>query len=309
MSNSKIVPYLLLCMAILSQIKLIAQPVNVLSNFMHHQLYYNPASAGMHETQVNINVLGRLQWASIEGAPRLGLVSADYRFPSQRMALGANVSTFSYSKYSFSDANLNYAYSIYLNKKVKLSMGLRAGFTSIRSSTNGLTIFDDNDPLQAQNNYSATIPKLGIGFQLNAPNYYIGFSAPDFYVVDNQTILNDTSSFFKQQRNFVLMAGAKIKLNDLYNLRPSIAVFHHPTSKTFATINTNFEIRDYFWIGASYSTYKSLTILAGAHLSTRVRFAYAYEFLSGANQTTSIGSHEVALLIKMDNLGRKKVNY
>ena len=283
-----------------------AQQVNQISNFMFNQLYYNPASAGMHETQVNVNVIGRLQWASVEGAPKLAHVWADYRFPNQNMALGINLGTYSFSKYSYTDANANYAYFVHLNKKIKLAMGLRAGITSISSSTNGSKIWNEADPLIAANNYSGVLPKIGIGFQLNAPTYYVGISAPDLYIADTKKLLNDSATFFKQQRNFILMGGVKIKLNDSYNVRPSLAAFYHPLTGAFLIANTNFEIRDYFWIGASYSTYNSIAFNAGAHISTRIRFAYSYEFLAGLSKAATIGSHEIGLMIKLDNLARKK---
>ena len=284
-----------------------AQQINQISNFMYNQLYFNPASAGMHETQVNVNVIGRIQWASIDGAPKFGHIWADYRTPKQNMALGANVGTFSFSKYSFTDANANYAYFVQLNKKVKLAMGLRAGFSSITSSTFNSKIWDDSDYLIGSNNYTGILPKIGLGFQLNAPKYYIGISAPDLYIGNAKNLPNvDTTSFFKQPRNFVLMGGAKLRLNDLYNLRPGIAAFYHPNTGAIVTANTTFEIRDYFWIGASYSTYKAVTITAGAHLSTRIRFGYAYEYLSGLSKTSNLGSHEICLMIKLDNLARTK---
>ncbi len=297
---------LLLTVFLFSGIVLKAQQINQISNFMYNQLYFNPASAGMHETQVNVNVIGRIQWASIEGAPKLGHLWADYRFPKQNMALGINLGTFSYSKYSITDVNANYAYFVHLNKKVKLAMGLRAGITSIRANTSNSNIWDEADPLLAQNNYSGTLPKIGVGFQLNAPNYYVGISAPDLYIADTKHLLGDSSSFFKQQRNFVLMGGGKIRINDLYNLRPGVAAFYHPLTGAFATANATFEIRDYFWVGASYATYKAVSLTAGAHLSTRIRFAYAYEFLSGLSKAANVGSHEICLMIKLDNLARTK---
>ncbi len=297
---------LIATIALLPLIDLCAQQVNQLTNFMYNQLFYNPASAGMHETQVNVNIIGRVQWASIEKAPKLGHVWADYRFPKQNMALGINLGSFTYSKNSFTDINLNYAYFVNLSKKTKLSMGLRAGISSITSNTSNSTIYDENDPLIGQSNYAGTLPKIGLGFQLNLPKSYIGISAPDLFVSDNQKLLGDTASFFKKERNYVLMGGTKIRLNDLYNLKPSLAAYYHPYAGASATANLSFEIRDYFWFGAGYATYKAASITVGAHLSTRMRFAYAYEMLAGVSKVANIGSHEVCLLIKLDNLARNK---
>ena len=102
-----------------------------------------------------------------------------------------------------------------------------------------------------------------------------------------------------------MMAGAKLRLGDLYNLRPNIAVFYYPDSKLLTKINATFEIKDYFWAGLTYSTNKFVTINLGTNISSRIRFGYAFETFVGS---TGVGlyTHELNLMIKLDNLFRTK---
>ncbi len=283
----------------------VAQQITPLSNFMYNQMVYNPASAGMQEAQFNVSTLARLQWAAIDGAPRTGMLWSDYRFKSNKMAIGVNLGTLTYSGYANTDANLNYAYYINLNKKLKLAMGLRAGFTSLGFSTSKFQIWDDDDQVISASGYNKIIPKIGLGFQLNARNAYIGISSADLISTNKVDITGDTaSSFFKRKRNIVLMGGAKLKLGDLYNLRPNIGVFYHPDSKMLAKLNTTFEIKDYFWAGLTYSTNNYAALNVGTNISSRIRFGYAFETYIGGK--LGLSSHELNLLLTLDNLFRKK---
>jgi type IX secretion system PorP/SprF family membrane protein len=294
---------LLLLLAL--QVDLLAQQITPISNFMYNQMVYNPASAGMQEAQFNVSTIYRRQWA-IEGAPRAGLLWSDYRFRSNKMAIGINLGTLSYSGYKNTDVNLNYAYYINLNRKLKLAMGLRAGFTSLGFTTDKFQIWDDDDQVINASPYSKIIPKIGLGFQLNARNAYIGISSADLISATKVDIYSDTaSSFFNRKRNIVMMGGAKIKLGDLYNIRPNVAVFYHPDSKMMAKINTTFEIKDYFWAGLTYSTNSYVAANVGTNISSRIRFCYVFETFIGGDGV-GLTTHEINLLLTLDNLFRKK---
>ena len=278
------------------------QQITPLSQFMYNQLVYNPASAGMHESQVNLSVLARLQWSTIQGAPTTGLLWGDYRFKSNNMALGVNVGTSTYSGYSNTNFNLNYAYYLTLTKNMKLSMGLRAGFSSLSFSTNNFRIWDDNDELVTGSTYKKTVPVIGAGLQLNAKNFYVGLSLPDLYAGGSN--VGDTAGS-KQKRNFVLLSGATIRLGDLYNLKPNLGLFYYPDYGMIAKINATFEIKDYFWFGLTYSTNKSYTAMVGTHISSRIRFGYAFEMTS-FDKNINLNTHELNLAVTLNNLFRKK---
>src|SRR4051812_36961282 len=60
--------------------------------FMYNQLIYNPAAAGMHETDFNANTLARFQWGGkAGGGPFTNALWSDYRFSGKKMAAGINI--------------------------------------------------------------------------------------------------------------------------------------------------------------------------------------------------------------------------
>lgn len=286
----------------------IGQQMNVLNHFMYNQLVFSPASAGMHEAQFNLSALTKFQWTSITGSPKNIMAWADYRTPSRKMGLGVVLNRYSQAGYSSTDLNLNYAYNIRLGEKLRLSMGLRAGFTNIKNSTSDYVIWDANDPQEATSNFTVFIPKFGAGFQLNSKTSYLNLSASDLLAVDKNNYILDTASFIKRNRNYLLMAGTIIPLGDLYNIRPNLLVqYYSPLSGVVARVNTNFEIKDYFWIGLTYATSGSISAIAGTHINRRMKLAYSYEYFTASTKGNVIGAHEINILLNMNNVVKKKV--
>lgn len=290
-------------MLVLCLLPLGAQQLTPISNFMFNQQVYNPAAFGSNTSKINFSTFTRLQWSSIEGAPIQANFWGDYKL--RNMAAGINLSTLTYSGYSSNDINLNYAYTINLTRKINLAAGIRAGITSNSFNTDKFTIWDQNDQTIANSQFQKTSPKLGAGFHLSGRKFYLGIASPDFFSNNKVSIEGDTAeSFFKQNRNIALFSGYRIRLSDEYNLRPHVAIFYYRSYGMIAKLNTTFEIKDYFWAGLTYSTYGSASLLLGTHISSRIRFGYAFETqaLFGAR----LNSHELNVLLTLDNLFRKK---
>ncbi|MCS6822959.1 MAG: PorP/SprF family type IX secretion system membrane protein [Cytophagaceae bacterium] len=284
-----------------------SQQLNPTAHFMYNQLIYNPASAGMHETQLNTSLLTRLQWTAIEGAPVYTSIWGDYRTKKNKMALGVNLTNLVYSGYRNNEANVNYSYHLKTGKRTKLLMGLRAGLSSLRFDPSGLTIWDDGDGTVDASAFRKTMPKLGAGFQFQYLNkFYAGIASPDFFSTNKVEYTGDTAeSFLKRKRNYIFMSGASLPLGDLYNLKPNVGVFYHPDNGMTANVNATFEIKDYFWAGLSFSSIRALTIMAGTQISSRIRFGYAFELFAGVS-SARLYTHELNLMLTLDNLFRKK---
>lgn len=284
-----------------------SQQMPQVAQFMFNQLIYNPAAAGMHETQFNTNLLARFQWSSVDGAPITNMLWSDYRFAGKNMAAGLNVNFDSYGANRTTDLLGNYAYYVPLSGKLKLSMGLRLGASFNKFSAGQLqNVWDPDDPVVAASDRNTVLPKAGTGFQLSSRNFYVGLALPDLIVLDKNDIYgNKERSFFGKRRNYLLMGGCKWKLNDSYSLYPNLRMVVYPGSDPVVDINLIGEITDYFWAGATYSVGRSYALMAGTHISSRVRFGYAYEFIPKNEMSLRLNTHEVNLMISLDDLFRR----
>jgi type IX secretion system PorP/SprF family membrane protein len=275
--------------------------------FMYNQMVYNPAAAGMHETDFNLNLISRFQWGGKSGGgPFSNMLWSDYRFAGNKAAAGININYDKFGASSNMEALANYAYYVPLSNKLKLSMGLRAGVNSAKLNTSDLTSWDQDDPIIAASNVSVTTPKVGGGFQLTSRNFYGGISVPDFIMSDKNNLYgNKDRSFLQKRRNYIVMSGYKFRINDSYNLCPNIRFIYYPGGAARVDLNTIFEITDYFWAGLTYSTSKNHAVMVGTHISSRIRFAYSYELNTQAGAGGRLSTHEINVMLNLDDLFKK----
>jgi type IX secretion system PorP/SprF family membrane protein len=285
-----------------------AQQIPVISNFMYNRMVYNPAAAGSLKSQFNANMISRLQWSDIAGAPTNFMFWSDYRFNAYKMAVGVNVAQERLGGYSNTDFMANYSYYIQLNKSLKLGMGIKAGFTNAVFSPGNISKVRDKGDLSFDNSaYSTVVPKIGTGFQLYNSDFYLSISMPDLYIGLPQSITDkNENTFLNKKRNIVVMAGYHLKLGDQYAIYPNIFTTYHASTGFRADANMLFEITDYFWFGGTYSTSNNHNFIIGTNLSARIKFAYSYGIKTGTSTDVTLNTHELNLMLTLDNLFKKK---
>jgi type IX secretion system PorP/SprF family membrane protein len=285
----------------------LAQQIPQLSSYMFNQFVYNPGAGGMYESDFNFNSSARIQWSGVNGAPITSFSWADYRFNKNSMSVGGSLTYDKIGARSFTDASANFTYIIRLNNKLKLSMGVRAGFTSARFNADEVSsLFDPNDRLVVSQ--TSTYPKFGTGFQLYNRNFYVGVGVPDIVSLDRTFSSDKDKSFFAKNRNYIVSGGYRVRFTDGLGLYPNAKIYYFPGNPTRVDIAALLEITDYFWIGPNIASTGTAAIMAGTYISSRIRFMYAYEFAyrQTAQSTTNFNVHEVSLFLQLDELVSKR---
>ncbi len=289
---------------------LFSQELPQLNTYMFNQFIYNPASGGMYETDFNCNLTTKLQWAGVNGAPLTSFAWADHRFRKNSMSAGLYMAYNRIGPNQFTEVAGNYTYILRLNNKWKLSFGLRAGYTSY---TYGLSasdkVWEPGDQYAIA--YQVDKAKFGGGAQLYSRNFYVGIGVPDIASVNvrnAQYAPDRDKNFFQKDRNYSILAGYRVRLTDGLSISPSTKIYYYPTRPLRVDITGLLEITDYFWAGGSYISTGSAALMAGSYISSRLRFSYAYEFpiSSKVSNVASLNSHEVVLMIQLDDLFARK---
>ncbi len=260
----------------------------------------------MNESELNASILSRLQWSGIKGAPTSNMFWVDYRFAGNKSAVGMNVNLTSYGETKITDVLANYSYTIRVSDRFKLAMGLRAGVSMMKiNPLPADKIWDENDRFKQSSFVNQNMFLTGCGFRLTDKRFYVGLSAPDLITYDKYNVYgNDGKSFFAKKRNYSVVSGYKIQLTDAYALSPNLMVLYYPQSKVRTDLNANFEIRDYFWAGATYSTSYFHSFIVGAHVSSTLRASYAFQFGLGRDIPSKFFTHEIGVILNLD--ARKK---
>lgn len=288
----------------LSAFNLYAQDLPRTTLYMFNRQLYNPAAHGTDAAGTNASVLYRHQYANIKGAPRYVSAWGDHRFAAKKMAVGLNINSFRYGITRENEVMANYAYLLPVTRKIKLSMGLRAGLAGVSVRTAELdNVWDEDDQAVSDLHFSQTYGKIGAGFQVYSDLFYAGISAPDLFSGKKAFFVNTDRSVLSRA-NYILYAGGTINLSDSYRLLPS-AITYISDNNTQLYGSLLFEVKQYFLAGITASTNAMFSINTGAYLSPRIRFGYSYEF-SRPGAIARLNTHELNIRYAVDNLFRQK---
>ena len=291
--------------------------------FTQHQAFQsviNPAALSshflLHETQGTINLSSRIQWTTLEGAPKTNLLQGDYILMNQQTSLlaggyilqdkiGPTSTTGIYARLAgiLSDGDPYFG---------GIVLGLSAGFAQYQLNATDIEVTAANDPLLAVNQQQL-YPDIGVGIfmykQLDGGGFldgdkvYFGLSVPQILGLD--LTFKDLEGNYALERipHYFAQIG-------LYKFINENNVWHSSTWFQYAAgvplqiaFNTRFEWNHNFWLGAGLSNNKILHletgVLVGNYLDwgKGVRIGYGYDHAFTAFGAFTGATHEVSMSI------------
>ncbi|WP_420315854.1 type IX secretion system membrane protein PorP/SprF [Ekhidna sp.] len=265
-----------------------AQQQPMYTQYMFNGLAINPAYAGSHES-ISATALARIQWVGIEGAPRTQTFSIHSPIPDRNIGLGA---FFAHDELGVTDQStlyLSYAYMMQTGKGT-LSMGIQGGFQSTNINYAELGVNDNK--LQAS--ASEIAPNFGAGLFYSSSRFYVGASIP---VLLNKELdgINNSDIKTSQIRHLFLTAGYVMDLSPVLKLKPSGLIKSVSGAPIEMDINANLIINDRVWLGASYRSFDSISLLFDLQINPQLRFGYSYDYTTTDLGQANSGSHEFML--------------
>ena len=287
------------------------------SQYAFTGLTVNPAYAGYKEDWT-INMVSRMQWTGIDGAPRTGAVSVDgvTGAQSKNVGLGLVITGDMLGPQTNASAYVNYAYRLRLNDEDsrRLCFGVGVGAEEYVLDYNKLNPTDPGDP-NLLGSLSKLSPDCRFGLYYYSPSFYIGASALNLL---SGAGFND-AAVVKQERCYYLSAGFMLPVSATVDWKPSILVKDDRKGPTNIDLTTNFLINKAFWLGASYRTgiinfdksnlQKSLdkadaiAAIVEFYAGSNFRIGYSYDFSLTKLANYQNGTHELSLGI---SFGRRK---
>jgi type IX secretion system PorP/SprF family membrane protein len=281
------------------------------SQYAFTGLTVNPAYAGYKEDWT-LNMVSRLQWTGIPGAPKTGAVSIDGLTDDvyKNVGLGVVVTADQLGPQTTSSAYANYAYRLQLDDEDtrRLSFGIGFGLSQYSVDESQFLATDISDPGISTGTISKLSPDFRFGIFYNSPTFYIGASALNILADAN---FKDNVSVIRESRTFYLTAGYMMPLTSTLDWKPSILIKEDLKGPTNVDISTNFLLGKTIWLGASYRTgiptfnkaalqssishYDAIAVIAQYYVSERFRVGYSYDVNMNKLANYSNGTHEVSL--------------
>ncbi|HLF32628.1 MAG TPA: type IX secretion system membrane protein PorP/SprF [Cyclobacteriaceae bacterium] len=288
---------LLLAFLILAFNMAYPQQQATLSQYMFNGLAINPAYAGSHEV-LSASALVRFQSVGVQGAPNTQTFSAHSPLLNNKFGLGLLLVNDKIGVINQLGLNVVYAYRILFSEEQEkpevLSFGLQAGFSSYNAKYTDLAIYNNNDPVFAQD-VKEVRPNFGFGIYYYTHRFYAGLSIP--HLVNNIFDSNNDFQSIVQPNPVIINSGYVITLTRFLKFKPNFLckiVSQKPVELNF---NGNLSFDDVLWVGASYK-FNNLDMLAEIQLTNQFRIGYCYSAPTNGVQQVNFASHEFMINYK-----------
>lgn len=277
------------------------------THYMYNMNVINPAYATGTAAMLNLGGLYRTQWVGAVGAPKT-FTFFGHTALSEKIEVGASLISDDIGDGAKKENNFyaDFAYILNLGKQNKLSLGIKAGFTSLQTNFNGFVLQSGNaatDVAFAENS-NLTKPNIGVGAYYFTDHYYIGLSVPNLLNSKHLEEKSGINSYGSEAIHTFLTAGYVFQLNDRLKLKPALMTKFVPNTPFSVDVTANVLYNNKFELGAAYRINDAVSGLMNINITPSLRVGYAYDYtLSNFGQFNS-GTHEIMLLFNLDLLGK-----
>lgn len=259
----------------------------------------NPAGVG-NTGDIDIFLLGRMQWLGVDNAPKTILLNATNYFPKIQSGIGLTISHDAIGLgHRTTEVKAEYSYQFDLTPNWILSLGVSAGifvgtFDPSANTLENETEFPELDIPQTKERMIS--PDFNVGLEVNSPNWTFGLSCTH--------IQNNQSTTFRSDRHIYAYAMRAIALRPDWDMMAT-AAYMNRNKVHLADIGLLTFYRRLFWGGISWRPDivngcdpSYLTIMLGFEWQI-LRFGYLYEWGVGKNSTLPNNTHEFLLSFRI----------
>ncbi|KQB37686.1 type IX secretion system membrane protein PorP/SprF [Flavobacterium aquidurense] len=277
------------------------------THYMYNMSVVNPAYATGVPAMLNLGGLYRTQWVGAVGAPKT-FTFFGHTAVTDKVEVGLSLVSDDIGDGAKKENNFyaDFAYVLNLGGKNKLSLGLKAGFTSLQTNFNGFVFESGNTStdLAFAENINVTKPNIGVGAYYFRDNFYVGLSAPNLLSSKHIEEKSGINAYGSENIHTFLTAGYVFQINDMVKLKPAFMSKYVSGAPISVDLTTNILYNNKFELGAAYRINDAVSALMNISVTPSLRVGYAYDHtLSNMGQFNS-GTHEIMLLFNLDLLGK-----
>jgi type IX secretion system PorP/SprF family membrane protein len=266
----------------------------VTDHYILNPLSLNPACAGASGS-LNVAAFYRHQWVGINGAPVTMTLTADAPLRDNRIGLGVVLLNDKIGVTKETQLITNYSYKLSIGKG-SLSFGLGAGLISTNTAWSDLTTTDSGDEYYLIDSKPFYVPHASFGTYFIYENYFAGLSVPKIFSYKynfdkgKYQLANDMSLF-----NYMVFTGYTFTLTNDIRLLPSTLLSFRQNEPLLIDINIQGIYADKFWMGFSYRSNNSFNALFQVRVTSQIKLAYSYDYVTSEIGNYSNGSHEIMI--------------
>ncbi len=277
------------------------------TQYMYNMSVVNPAYATGTQSILNLGTLYRRQWVGAVGAPKT-LTLFGHMPLGKKVEVGLSVISDDIGDGAKKENNFyaDFAYVLQFEGKHKLSLGMKAGFTSIATNFNGFKLEsgDVNTDLAFSENINTTKPNVGVGAYYFTDKYYVGLSAPNLIPSKHIEKRAGISPVGTENIHAFLTAGYVFELSDAFKLKPAFMTKFVEGAPLNFDLTANVLYNDKFELGVAYRFEDAVSALMNVQATKSIKIGYAYDYTLSNLSKFNSGTHEVFVLFNLDFLGK-----
>lgn len=277
------------------------------THYMYNMSVVNPAYATGTPSMLNLGGLYRTQWVGAVGAPKT-FTFFGHSALSEKVEVGLSLVSDDIGDGAKKENNVfaDFAYVLDLGGKNNLSLGLKAGFSSMQTNFNGFVLQSGNaaTDMAFAEDINVTKPNIGVGAYYFRDNLYVGLSVPNLLKSKHIEEKSGVNAFGSENIHTFLTAGYVFEINDRLKLKPAFMSKFVKGAPVSVDLTANVLYNEKFELGAAYRIDDSVSALVNINITTSLRVGYSYDYtLTNLGQFNS-GTHEIMLLFDLDLLGK-----
>lgn len=284
--------------------KIAAQQDPQYTQYMYNMNIVNPAYATADESILNLGSLYRTQWVGAVGAPKTLTVFAHMPV-NDKVEMGFSMISDDIGDGAKKENNFytDFAYVLSFNNNHKLSLGLKAGVTSLQTNFNGFR-FESTSPDFAFEDVNILKPNVGVGGYYFTDKYYIGLSTPNIFNSKHIEKKSGISNYGSENLHVFLTGGYVFTLSESFKFKPALMTKFVKGAPANLDVSANVLYSEKFELGISYRVGDAVSGLMNVKVLPNLRVGYAYDYtISNLGQFNS-GTHEIFLLFDLDLLSK-----
>ena len=290
---NKIVQNLIMLGLIFTGATLYSQQDPHYTQYMFNTMSVNPAYVGSTGHGV-INLLGRVQWVGIEGAPQTFNLSYDTPLGYSGVGLGFNLvnDVIGPSRETYIDANVSY--TVRTSNEGNLSFGLKLGGRLFNIDwTKG--IYRDKGDEQLEAPINRFLPTIGAGVYYYTHKWYLGLSVPNILRTEHYDDTLAGGSVAVERMHCFFIAGYVFDLSESVKFKPALLTKVVSGAPLSLDVSANFLFNEKFRSGIAWRWDDSISALLGFQVSRSLSIGYAYDLTTSNYSNYNSGTHEFLL--------------
>jgi type IX secretion system PorP/SprF family membrane protein len=278
-----------------------SQQLSLFNNNIVNPYSLNPATAGLTNNQLFFQ--HRNELVGIDGAPETSLLTAEFRLPDTKSAIGFQFSHEQANVIKNTSAFATYALHLKLKKEQHLSFGLSFGVRHNGIAFDQVNVIEDGDDVIFDYNQSSTNFDGNFGVNYQFKNLDVQLAGLQLFggQADYVNSFEQKELNYRFVRHFVGSIGYQFREGEVFKVKPILQVRSVQGLPVKVEGIVRLDYNELIWLAGHYRVESAWALTMGVNINERFTLGYSAEFSTNELAGYNAGTHEILFGVKLNS--------